>query len=263
MLIQENIMPRVNKTPPPLIPHPAYPKRTKIKKELQALINKALKCQRVKELAETGCTLGDPLHGKKGPLQVVYDPHTIFQMHGTTLSGFCDHTNRFVVLGTLDKVKGLNVLIFEIVNLTQTAEFRQAQQQIKDGTLNPDGYVKKNERIEFTTCFLHHKIAQFGIANLKWPKELDTFEDCKDGNFERAWHERIRFSKHAQLFRKQYADLTNTPETTPGFAEWLESTMICIAYRIQDIVNAILYKFLNAIVFPIMDACLERRVSYG
>lgn len=180
-----------------LIPCPRNTPDTRA--QLQELITTALQCPLLTDLAQKACTVGDPLKGKKGPIQVVYDPDICQQFNSM---GFTDHTYRNIVLSTLHKVKALDILIFEVANASQTTEYRAMQSGIKD--LTRDSYAKETERIEYTSRQLHHKVAAYGIEHLRWPAEVDIFKDSVSLEFEDAWNTELRLDEHAEWARMQY-----------------------------------------------------------
>ncbi len=225
-----------NNLPSPLIPHEAYPEGSFQKNQILTLINSILACPAARKLAEKASATEDPQTGKKGSWRIIYDPQTCAQLGS---EGFSNHTMRAIVLPTLDTLKSLDVLIFEIAFASQTREYRNLQKRVRDRHIYSDDYARELERIGYTSGILHHKIVQIAMKTLRWPTNLDSFKNFVEGNFEREWHQGARFAPHAQLYRKQYADITKTAEVFPGYGERFESTIMCLIYKIQDVIQAI------------------------
>lgn len=167
---------------PPLIPSSKYSENSKIRSDIQKLINKLLSDSLAKEVAQKACKIVDPLYGKTGPFQIEYCPEDCYEF-GTI--AFTDHTYRKIVLSTLEEKLGLHTLIFEVCNASQTIEYRKIQEKVKDRSIKASDYAKEIVRIEFNSHRLSQKIYKSGIANAKWNKKLDVIKkDLSKLNFE-------------------------------------------------------------------------------
>lgn len=216
----------------PLIPYAEYPDDSFNRFLVENLIDTALACPNLKALAQKAARVGDPLHGKTGPIEVEYDPEEC--RSGKTF-GFTDHTYRYIVLGIADTFVALNILMFEVANASQTTEYRALQKLAKDRRITADNYVKGVEQIEETSKHLHHKIALVGIATLGWEPEVDVYKKDVEEPFEHYWHRHLRFSPHAQFLRKQYAQITQTQEVFPGQKEQRDSAIWLKRNRLRKI----------------------------
>lgn len=192
-------------------PHPSAQLQKKHLADIQNIIDSILKCPFAKKLLDRTCQERDPLTSKLGPITVIYSPDACLITARTIEHGFIDHDTRRIFLGTLDPIRSLDILIFNIATASQIVRYRTIQKQAEDKIIDANVYAKEVERIAHQSGQLHHKIVTWGIKNLKWPVSIDKFKDIAKTDFEKRWKE-IELTNHAEFYRKQFALITENKQ---------------------------------------------------
>jgi hypothetical protein len=81
---------------------------------------------------------------------------------------------------TLPSPRRASMMAFEVTNALQEHRFAELKTRAMagffSGKAHPDTlYAHESESIEYDGLVLHHTMMQWGIVNLRWPAELDTY----------------------------------------------------------------------------------------
>lgn len=179
----------------------------------------ALSCPEIALLFEKAATTPHVSTNKMGAWKVKFVPNLEFE-------GMCCYMDREIhICHSLPDGYALSILVFELINAIFSQYHHQIDVRAQKGKIDRETFVLEKEKIEHAGVLIHHKIMKNVIKNFKLDYEFNQNANYLKWDFDRYWHSSLRFTPHADFFRKAFANLTGSKITVPGFKEFVTSSI--------------------------------------
>lgn len=171
---------------------------------VKKMLEKALKCSAIHKLylQANATTLPSSLPGETWEIKFVSKLQDDYKAR-------IEPWKRKIMLDNkLSDDQALSAFVFELTNAIHTSSHAINYTAVLSKNRSAEAYAKEVERIEYEGYKIHHKIMSIAIPELGLDRSVDFFVWVDTMSFEEAWYTSIRYSSHAERYRKDWETIT-------------------------------------------------------